>query len=130
MFLLLIHDSTRYTSIYLLQHKSDAVEAIIDYDRKINNKTGRHLQNLRSDKGGEYKNQTLSEYTAENELLHQTSTSYSPAQNRLVDRQNRTVLKCFSTMLLDIQLPWAFWGYPHKPLSTERIGLLIRPYNA
>ena len=111
MFLLLIDDSTRYTSIYLLQHKSDAVEAIIDNDRKINNKTGRHRQIRRSDNGGEFIKQTLSESTTKNGILHQTSTSYSPEQNGPVDRQTRTVLEGVSTLLLDSQLPWAFQGY-------------------
>jgi hypothetical protein len=40
MFLLLTDDSTRFTTIYLLKHKDDAIDSIISYDRKIFNKTG------------------------------------------------------------------------------------------
>jgi hypothetical protein len=59
MFLVLVDDATRYTTISLLAYKSDAASSIIQYDKVIFNKTGRHLSNFQSDGGGEFFNSIL-----------------------------------------------------------------------
>jgi hypothetical protein len=43
MFLILVDDATRYTTIALLTHKSDAASHIIACDKTIVNKTGKHI---------------------------------------------------------------------------------------
>lgn len=111
MFLLLTDDATRYISIFLLQYKADANDAIIEYDKRIFNKTGRHIATLRSDGGGEFFNEILKDYCKENGIHQESSTPYTPEQNGRAERANRTVLEGTSAMLLDCQLPWCFWGY-------------------
>ena len=64
MFLLLTDDKSRFINIYLLIHKSDAIDHIQDYDRKILNKTGKHMQILQSDggRGGEFFSNDMAEF--------------------------------------------------------------------
>ena len=111
MFLLLIDDATRFTTIYLLQHKDDCTELIIGYDRQLFNKTGRHLSIVRSDGGGEFFNTALKEYFQSVGTVQQSSTPHTPEHNSRAERANRTTLEGISSMLLDSQLPWTFWGY-------------------
>ena len=111
MFMALTDDSTRYTSLYLLKHKDDAVQCIIEYDRFILNKTGHHLKVLRSDNGGEFINHYLKDYFDQHGVRQQTSTPYTPQQNGRAERFNRTLLEGVSAMLIDSKLPWNYWGF-------------------
>jgi hypothetical protein len=101
MFLVLVDDATRYTTIFLVAYKSDAASSIIQYDKVIFNKTGRHLSIFQSDGG---------EYFITHGIHQRSSTPYTPEQNGRAERVNRTILKGTSAMLLDCQLPWEFWG--------------------
>ena len=111
MFLLLIDDATRFTTIYLLKHKDDCTDFIIDYNKQLFNKTGRHLSIVRSDGGGEFFNTALKEYFQSVGTVQQSSTPHTPEHNSRAERANRTTLEGISSMLLDSQLPWNYWGY-------------------
>lgn len=110
MFLVLVDDATRYSTIRLLNHKDDATLAIIQYDRQIHNITGKHMSILQSDNGGEFIGADLRDYCAEHGIFQRTSTPYTPEQNGRAERLNRSILEGISAMLLDCQLPWDFWG--------------------
>jgi len=111
LFLLLVDDAARWMTIYPIQHKNDAVDIIISYDKKMYLKTGRHLSTLRSDGGGEFFNQRLEEYFKSNGTVQQSSTPYNPQQNGRAERPNRTVLEGIRAMLLDANLPWEYWAF-------------------
>jgi hypothetical protein len=130
MFLLLIDDKSRFTHIYLLVHKSDAIDHIKDYDRKILNKTGKHMQILQSDggKGGEFFSNDMTEFCKFNGITQRSSTSYTPEQNGRAERANRSILNGIRCLLSDSKLALSYWGFaaltsvylknrsPHKAL--------------
>ena len=113
MFLLLIDDKSRFIHIYLLTHKSDAIDHIQDYDRKILNKTGKHMQILQSDggTGGEFFSNDMAEYCRMNGIHQRSSTSYTPEQNGRAERANRTVLNGIRCLLSDSKLGLEYWGF-------------------
>lgn len=113
-FLLFVDDCTRYTTIYLLRNKSDAVAAFKDYDTKLHNSTGRHVTVLRSDGGSEFFNATMTEHCGKHGISQQSSTPYTPQHNGRAERLNRTIVEGISAMLFDSHLPWEFWGYAAK----------------
>ena len=49
-----VDDATRYLTIHLLKEKSEVKMAFIQYDKIVVNQTGRHVQTIKSDQGGEY----------------------------------------------------------------------------
>ena len=51
-FMLVIDDLSRYTSIYFLKQKSDALKCFDVFRQYAERKTGRLLKNVRSDQGG------------------------------------------------------------------------------
>jgi len=110
MFLLIVDDSSRFMTIYSIQHKDDTEDLLKSYDKKLFIKTGRHLGMIRSDNGGEFINSNLEEYFHSNGTTQQTSTPYNPQQNGRAERPNRTVLEGISSMLLDAKLPWEYWA--------------------
>ena len=111
MFLVLVDDATRWVTIFLLAHKDDAIEQIMQYARKIKNFTSRPLGILQCDNGGEFINGTLQEYCTEEGIHIRTSTAYTPEQNGRAERINRTILEGTSSLLLDCQLPFSYWGF-------------------
>ena len=108
MFCLFIDDDSSYMVIYLLRNKSDTTAAFKDYDRKLFNKTTRHISVLRSDGGTEFLNLSMKDYCQINGISQQSSTPYTPQQNGRAERPNRTVLEGLSAMLFDSQLSWEY----------------------
>ena len=111
MFLVLLDDATRYLNIRLLSNKDDASDHIISYSKAIYNTTGRKLSILQCDGGGEFINGYLQEYCKEEGIHIRTSSHYTPEQNSRAERVNRSIIEGVSSMLLDCQLPWSFWGF-------------------
>ncbi|GKE16320.1 retrovirus-related pol polyprotein from transposon TNT 1-94 [Tanacetum coccineum] len=58
------------------------------------------VQNIQTDNGTEFFNQTLRAYYEDVEISHQTSVTRSPQQNGVVERQNQTLVEAVRTMLI------------------------------
>jgi hypothetical protein len=65
---------------------------------------------LKSDRGGEYFPQEFTNYYEENGLIHQRSAPYTPQQNGLVERKNRTLVNMLNAMIISVRLPFNLWG--------------------
>nr|GEZ67162.1 retrovirus-related Pol polyprotein from transposon TNT 1-94 [Tanacetum cinerariifolium] len=65
---------------------------------------------IRTDRGTEFLNKTLNAFFKEEGIEHQTSTTRTPEQNGVVERQNRTLVEAALTMLSASQLPLFFWA--------------------
>ncbi len=50
------------------------------------------------------------EYCEENGLIHQRSASYTPQQNGLAERKNRTLVDMLNAMIISARLPFNLWG--------------------
>ena len=51
------------------------------------------------DNGGEYVNQAFRDFYSENGLLHQLSVPYTPQQNGVAERKNRTLWEMANCMI-------------------------------
>lgn len=74
----MIDDFSRYTIVYLLAEKSEAPGGIKECVRFVHNLFGRKPRIVRSDGGGEYCNQELRTFFAEEGIKAQYSTAYTP----------------------------------------------------
>jgi hypothetical protein len=72
------------------------------------NQTGKRLKVLRSDNGGEYK--AFSDYLTKRGIRHQTTAPYTPEQNGVAERANRTLVEGGRTMLKTQGMEDRFWG--------------------
>lgn len=64
-YLTMIDDYSRYTEVYFLRNKSEAVEHIRRYIRYVKNKFGKAPNVIRSDNGREYANNEIKRLFAE-----------------------------------------------------------------
>nr|GEU36979.1 hypothetical protein [Tanacetum cinerariifolium] len=68
------------------------------------------VASIKGKKGTEFLNKTLHAFFKEERIEHRTSTSRTPKQNGVVERQNRTLVEVTRTMLLALKLPLFFWA--------------------
>ncbi|GKB70172.1 ribonuclease H-like domain, reverse transcriptase, RNA-dependent DNA polymerase [Tanacetum coccineum] len=65
---------------------------------------------LRTDRGGEFTSNEFTKYCKENGIARQLTAPYSPQQNGVVERRNRTVLSTTRSMMKAMKLPLNFWA--------------------
>jgi transposase InsO family protein len=68
------------------------------------------VKKIRSDNGSEFKNLQVEEYLEEEGIKHKFSAPYTPQQNGVVERKNRTLIDLARTMLGEFKTPKRFWS--------------------
>jgi hypothetical protein len=68
------------------------------------------VKKIRSDNGSEFKNLQVEEYLEEEGIKHEFSAPYTPQQNGVVERKNRTLIDMARTMLGEFKTPERFWS--------------------
>ncbi|GJR68656.1 retrotransposon protein, putative, ty1-copia subclass [Tanacetum coccineum] len=72
---------------------------------------GKKIKALRSDRGGEYLSQEFKDYLSENGIVQNLTSPYTPQQNGVSERRNRTLLDMVRSMFNLTTLPLSFWDY-------------------
>ncbi|GJS94425.1 retrovirus-related pol polyprotein from transposon TNT 1-94 [Tanacetum coccineum] len=68
------------------------------------------VKKLRSDNGTEFKNHKMEEFCDEKGISQNFSSPYTPEQNGVAERRNRTLIEAAETMLNSAKLSKQFWG--------------------
>ena len=102
----------------MFSRKDEAIEAFIQYKNEVENQLNKKIKILRNDRGGEYES-PFGEFCLQHGIVHQTTTPYSPQQNGVAERKNRTLMDMMNAMLLSSSLPQNLWG--EATLSTNYI---------
>jgi hypothetical protein len=105
-----VDDHSRMSHIYFLRRKSDAFLTFQRYHVYVERITGRKLKRLHSDNGGEYSSKEFNDYLQQHGIEHKFTTAYSPQENGVAERLNRTLLNATRTMLVGANLPISFWA--------------------
>jgi transposase InsO family protein len=76
----------------------------------VENQSGNrgHVKILRSDNGGEYTSNNFVKYCAEKGISHEFTSPYSPEQNGVAERLNRTIMESVRSMIYHAGLPLVF----------------------
>lgn len=106
----LIDDYSRFTVTYLLKHKSEAAQIIKDYVRWTQNVFGRKPGAIRSDGGGEFCNNDLKSFYRAEGIMAQFTTPYTPQQNGVAERKNRSITEMATCMMIDSGMNERYWG--------------------
>jgi transposase InsO family protein len=110
--LIIVDDYSRFTWVFFLQDKSQTQETLKRFLRRAQNELGLRIKNIRSDNGTEFNNSQIEGFLEEEEegIKHEFSFPYTPQQNGVVERKNRTLLDMASTMLDEYKTPNRFWA--------------------
>jgi hypothetical protein len=108
--LVIVDDYTRYTWVYFLKFKSETQKIFIDFATEVQRQHGVPILAIKSDNGSEFKNYTLNEFLSEEGIRHQYSAAYTPQQNGVAERKNRTLMDMARSMLAEYKSLYNFWA--------------------
>ena len=67
--------------------------------KRAQNEFETKIKKVRSDNDTEFKNTNIEEYLDEEGIGHEFSVPYTPQQNEIIERKNRTLIEAARTML-------------------------------
>ncbi|KAL4362450.1 hypothetical protein GQ457_04G012430 [Hibiscus cannabinus] len=109
-FILFIDDFTRMTWVYFMIEKSEVFKVFKKFKALAEVQSGCKLQKLRSDRGKEYTSTEFDLFCEDEGIEHQLTVGYTPQQNGVSERKNRTVMEMARCMLMEKNLPKKFWA--------------------
>ena len=109
-FISFIDDATRKLFVYNLETKDQAQKAFQNFRAMVERQTGCRLKVLRSDNGREYINASFKTILERDGIRHQKTCPYTPEQNGVAERMNRTIIEKVRCMLNEAKLPKQFWA--------------------
>jgi transposase InsO family protein len=107
-YLLLVDDATRYVTLHFLKAKSEAGKHIKNYLTYLQVR-GNPTHAIRVDRGTEFINKDLIDWCQEKGMEVQLTAPYSPSQNGVAERMNRTLVELARAMLTASKLPEFLW---------------------
>lgn len=99
-----------YTEVAFMQKKSDACSKIIEFIERTTTATKIVPTIFRSDRGTEFTNSRLQNYFSSKGIRFECTAPYTPQQNGVSERKNRTLVEAARTMLIESDLPKKFWA--------------------
>jgi transposase InsO family protein len=108
--LVIMNDYSRFTWVFFLQEKSQTQETLKRFLRRAQNEFGLRIKKIRSHNGMEFKNSQIEGFLEEEGIKHEFSSPYTPQQNGVVERKNRTLLDMAKTMLDEYKTLDRFWS--------------------
>ena len=109
-FITFIDDYTRYGHFYLISHKSEALDCFRRYMRLVENQLDKSIKAFRTDRGREYLSEQFKEFCDKKGIARQLTMPYTPQQNGVAERRNRTLLEMVRSMMAQANLPISYWG--------------------
>ncbi|KAG7584577.1 Integrase catalytic core [Arabidopsis suecica] len=106
----LIDDYSRYMWSLLLKEKSEALNKFKSFKTSVEQETGAAIKTLRTDRGGEFLSAEFQEFCDASGIQRHLTAPYSPQQNGVVERRNRTLLGMTRSILKHMGVPNYLWG--------------------
>lgn len=103
-------EMSSYRVLFFLKQKCDAFNSLTAYINYVFKTTGNKVKVVRSDHGGEFIDERCSNLFTTNSITHEMSAPYTPQQNGLVERENRTLMELARSMMLDVNVPKQLWS--------------------
>jgi transposase InsO family protein len=104
-----IDDFSRKTWAYMLVEKSSALEYFKKFRSMVEKESNEVICCLRTDRGGEFNSLDFRNYCEENGIKRQLTAAYTPQQNGIAERKNRTLMDMVRSMLSCREIPKEFW---------------------
>ncbi|GJZ22613.1 retrovirus-related pol polyprotein from transposon TNT 1-94 [Tanacetum coccineum] len=76
----------------------------------VEKEKGLKIKSMRSDRGGEFLSKEFNKFCEDNGIQRFLTAPYSPQQNGVVERKNRTILNMVRSMLKSKKMPKEFWA--------------------
>lgn len=105
-----VDDCSRKVFVFPMKAKSQVFDLFASFKQFVETQQGRRIKVFRSDNGTEYCNRNFAEFTKKHGIHHQKTVPYTPEQNGVAERMNRSLIEKVRCMLLDASLSKVFWA--------------------
>lgn len=105
-----IDDYSRKVFVYIIKNKSQVFDCFVKFKNLVETQMNKKVKILRSDNGTEYCNKRFENFCVESGIVHQKSCVYTPEQNGLAERFNRTIMERARCLLFDSKLSRCYWA--------------------
>ena len=109
-FITFIDDFTQFGHVYLISHRSEALDCFKRYSTLVVNQLNTKIKSLRTDRGREYLSDLFKAYSDEKGIPRQLTIPYTSNQNGVIKRRNKTLLDMVRSMMAQAKLLISFWG--------------------
>ena len=109
-FITFIDDYSCYCYTYFLKKKSEVLEKFKEFKASVENEFKMKIEALRADRGGEYLSNEFQQFLKECGIRPEFTAAYSPQQNGVSERLNRTLVEAARSMLSHADLSNAYWA--------------------
>ncbi|KAJ8737027.1 hypothetical protein PYW07_000298 [Mythimna separata] len=109
-YLLFIDDFSRMCTVYFLREKNETFKYFKQYKELVETQQSKKIKILRSDNGGEFCSSEMENYLRQCGIVHQKTNSYTPEQNGLSERYNRSIVEKARCFLFDAQFEKFLWA--------------------
>jgi len=106
----LIDDHSRYMWSILLIEKGEAFDKFRRFKASVEHETGASIKTLRTDRGGEFTSTEFQSFCEVAGIQRHLTAPYTPQQNGVVERRNRTLLEMTRSILKHMGVPNYLWG--------------------
>jgi transposase InsO family protein len=103
--LVIVDNFSRFIWVFFLQDKIETQSTLKCFLRRAQNEFKLKVKKIRSDNGSEFKNLQVEEFLVEDGIKHEFFAPYTPQQNGVVGRKNRTLIDLVRTMLGEYKKP-------------------------
>lgn len=109
-FMLLVEDISRKMWVFMLKQKIEALAAFKKFKLMVENEAKGSIKVLRMDRDGEFTSNEFLSFCDGAGILRHLTALYSPQQNGIFKRRNRTVVAMTRSFLKEMVMPNPFWG--------------------
>lgn len=101
---------SKFKHIYFLKYKSETFKYFVEFKNMVERQTGHKIKRLVNDNGGEYLDGSFQTFLKQEGIIMDKTAAYTPQQNPISERGNRTTTERARCMLIDADLPKKLWA--------------------
>ncbi|KAL3662242.1 hypothetical protein V7S43_019078 [Phytophthora oleae] len=105
-----VDDYSKYVVAYFITKKSEVPVKFKTFMNLYENQWGERIKCLRSDNGTKFINKEMDKMCSLHGIVHQKTVPYSPQQNGVAERMNRTIMEKARSMLYYKGISTMWWA--------------------
>ena len=96
--------------VYFAQRKNEVFEKFKTFKALVEKEVNKVIVTFRTDRGGEFTSRDFQDYCSNNGIRRHLTAPYTPKQNGVVEKRNRTLMEMTRSMLKAMKVPNYMWG--------------------
>jgi transposase InsO family protein len=99
-FFIFIDDFSRKIWVYVLKSKKEVLARFNKWKTLVEMQSEHVVKVLRTDKDGKYISKAFDDFLSKHDIAQDTSSPYTPQQNDVAERANRTIVEMARSLIL------------------------------